>query len=160
MAIIKFDFDGTENFRRHEFACKGSAKTDNFCCGLTAAVSLELIKDCQRLRNRVSDILGRKTPMVPTSAFRCKPYNRSQWVASNDRSQHVRGLAVDFAIPDGMTLDEFYEAALTVPRFRRGGKGKYDTFLHLDIREVDVMWDCRKKNLEEIAEMAKRGEFL
>ena len=123
--------DLSKNFSRIEFACQG---TD--CCGGTAAVDSRLIAALQEFRDKVDQ------PVHVTSGFRCLRHNRT--VGSTDSSQHPRGYAADISILPDETVDEMAEIAEEIEAFRLGGIGKYDFFVHLDVRtDGPARWDER-----------------
>ena len=124
--------DLSENFSRIEFACQG---TD--CCGGTAAIDSRLIEALQQFR----DIL--RQPVHVTSGFRCLRHNRA--VGSNDSSQHPRGYAADISVLPDTSIDEMEVIAEEIEAFRDGGIGKYDFFIHLDVRpDGPARWDDRE----------------
>lgn len=124
--------DLSNNFSRIEFACHG---TD--CCGGTAAVDSRLIEALQAFRDAVEQ------PVNVTSGFRCLSHNRT--VGSNDSSQHPRGYAADIRMLPDLSIDEMVEIAEEIAAFRNGGIGKYNSFLHLDVRtDGPARWDLRE----------------
>lgn len=124
--------DLSTNFSKIEFACQG---TD--CCGGTAAADSRLIGALQAFRDRVGQ------PVHVTSGFRCLRHNRT--VGSNDSSQHPRGYAADISMLPDMTIDQMAEVAEEIEAFRYGGIGKYDFFLHFDVRpDGPSRWDDRE----------------
>ena len=117
----------TKNFKREEFACKGVG-----CCGKSAPISEELVNNLQTLRDRVGKSL------TVNSGFRCKTHNAR--VGGEDNSMHTIGIAVDIAVPAGMTPDELAKIAETIPAFRDGGIGIYKSWVHLDVRKGKARW--------------------
>lgn len=121
----------SRNFTRDEFACRGIN-----CCGRSAPVDRDLVVALQFLRDKVD------APLHINSGFRCITHNRE--AESRDTSQHPLGRAADVRVPNGMTVDEFYEAADSIPAFQ--GIGQYDWGLHLDVRNgVQTRWDRRRE---------------
>ena len=66
------------------------------------------------------------------SGFRCLVHNKRE--GGSDNSQHTLGTAADVSVPEGLTAIELAAIAETIPHFRSGGIGIYDTFVHLDTR--------------------------
>ena len=123
--------DLSANFSRIEFACQG---TD--CCGGTAAIDSRLIDALQQFRDIVQQ------PFHVTSGFRCLRHNRA--VGSNDSSQHPRGYAADISVLPDKSIDKMEAIAEEIEAFRVSGIGKYDFFIHLDVRpDGPARWDDR-----------------
>jgi len=118
----------TEHFKATEFACKckarGLAKDATWCQG-QEWVDLRLVEQLEVLRAR----LGR--PIYVVSGCRCPRYN--QLVGGAPLSQHVRGKAADIQVAE-MTP---YELALEAVKVGFPSVATYDTFVHVDIREMN-----------------------
>lgn len=117
--------DLTANFSRAEFRCK--------CCGrliLDKALPIAL----QQLRDK----LGK--PITINCGYRCEKHNRE--VGGAKRSQHLYGKAADIRVA-GMSPVEVARIAETIPAFRDGGIGIYNSFTHVDIRRGKARWDER-----------------
>ena len=134
----------SEHFWRSEFACKGKD-----CCGGTAAIDKRVITFLEALRKKLSERVGKDTPITINSSFRCLTHNckpvAKGGVGSTTGSQHTKGTAVDIACPTGISIDEFatmVEYTLTMCGFK-GGIGKYRTFVHADVRGEWAYWDER-----------------
>lgn len=127
----------SENFTRWEFRCRGKD-----CCGGSAPVDRRLVKGLQMLRDKLPEQFRAKG-LTLNCAFRCLTHNRE--IGSEDTSEHPKGRAADVATPDGMTVDQLAAIAEDVPEFARGGIGKYDWGIHVDVRvETDpARWDKR-----------------
>lgn len=74
-------------------------------------------------------------PISVLSAYRTPEHNRR--IGGAKHSQHVEGRALDLRPPAGYDVSEFYRvvsdlARSSVPSIR--GIGKYQTFVHIDIR--------------------------
>ena len=120
--------DLSEHFSRREFVCKGRV-----CCGGAGPVDGRLVTALEAFRAKVG------VPVHITSGFRCHTYNRS--IGSRDTSQHPKGYAADIARIEGMSIEKMVEIAETIEDFRRGGIGRYDTFLHVDVRHAgEARW--------------------
>ncbi len=119
------------NFISSEFVCP--------CCK-SLQIDMRLIKGLEDLRSRIGK------PLKITSGYRCPEHNKK--VGGAQASEHVKGLAVDVALPKGITLEEMFKAASQVPQFANGGIGLYpqEGFVHLDVRGVTARWariDCK-----------------
>lgn len=120
----------SQHFRSSEFDCKGYK-----CCVYTK-INMRLVKKLEKLRK----ILG--FALIINSGFRCETHNKN--VGGAKYSKHRYGLAADIHIPKEKNIDEIAKIAKKLG-FR--GIGKYDTFIHLDVRKrIGVAeWDLRKK---------------
>lgn len=114
--------DLSENFSRHEFACKCG-------CGFNT-VDVKLLEVLESLRTYFDK------PVRINSAARCLKHNRA--IGSTDSSQHVLGRAADIAVKSIHPLhvhnyiDSQYPCAL--------GLGMYDLFTHVDTRNSKARW--------------------
>ena len=113
----------TPNFRMDEFFCKCRRTHPHF-------VSLTLIETLQQLR----DELG--VPLKINSGYRCPEHNRK--IGGAKASQHMRGLAADVAIPDGIKAADIFDIARYKCGFSWGYEGK--GFVHLDLRIETTDW--------------------
>lgn len=115
----------TANFSLHEFACK---------CGCnTVMLHPDLLNKLQLLRNKVGKSL------TINSGYRCPQHNKN--VGGVKDSLHMKGQAVDIKLVNGLSVDTFAKLAEEIG-FK--GIGKYNTFLHVDIRPKITRWDYRK----------------
>lgn len=79
-------------------------------------------------------------PIMVTSGYRSPEHN--QRVGGVKNSFHVQGLAADIQPKDLNDLDELYTL---VEKFNKnGGIGRYNDFIHIDVRGVAARWDKRK----------------
>lgn len=121
--------DLSPHFSRSEFACKH--------CGV-CNISGNLIEALEELR-----ALGPQ-PIIVHAGCRCPEHNEA--VGGVKDSQHIVGIAADLEIV-GLLLQQMYERAETVARFRNGGIGVYDgQFIHVDVRGHRSRW-ARKKGV-------------
>lgn len=74
----------TKNFNPEEFRCECGGK---WCTGYPAALSIDLLKYAQKLRNRYG-------VMFVTSGLRCEKYNAT--IGGIRGSKHTQGKAIDF----------------------------------------------------------------
>ncbi len=118
------NFKLSENFNLIEFQCR--------CCG-QVKLSPELLDKLQALRTKINK------PLVITSGFRCKDHNI--FVGGAQRSQHLEGTAADVILASTeLDADTLADLAIGLD-FR--GIGLYNSFVHLDVREVPAFWDTR-----------------
>jgi uncharacterized protein YcbK (DUF882 family) len=89
-------------------------------------------------------------PMKVNSWFRTTAYNKL--IGGEENSMHLKGRALDFALPDEYFLFSKGRQALFIINCRNkwheicggyGGFGIYDDFIHIDDREVKSDWDYR-----------------
>ena len=111
----------TANFLLREFHCQCRERGCHY-----SLVHPKLVDALQMLREMVA------TPLVITSGFRCRNYNRV--VGGAARSYHTRGMAADTHSPGGVGLEELAEAAAEISAF--GAIGQYPArgMVHLDVR--------------------------
>ncbi len=112
------DFQLSENFNLQEFQCRH--------CG-QVKLNKRLVEKLQQLR----DIA--KRPIVINSGFRCAEHNAA--VGGADRSLHMQGQAVDFAIRQtGMNAQQLLDLCNQVG-FTGIGVYQQQGFIHVDIRD-------------------------
>ena len=100
-------------------------------CG-ACLVSSELLYALEQLR-----ALGPE-PILVDDGYRCPEHNAE--VGGVNGSQHTAGKAADIKIV-GLTLQQMYERAKSIPAFAAGGIGVYDTgFIHVDVRDGRARW--------------------
>jgi uncharacterized protein YcbK (DUF882 family) len=123
------------HFDSKEFACK--------CCGQLPAkgIASKLVEGLELLRGLVSSHLGRDTPLVILSGYRCPKHNQA--VGGAKESQHMMGTAADVRVPEGMTTEILASLAEHVDVFRVGGIGRYhkQRFVHVDVRPDRARWE-------------------
>lgn len=103
------------HFDSTEFACKCGCRADK--------VSPALVSALETLRAKIGH------PITINSGMRCMVHNR--FVGGSPSSQHIFGRAADIAV-GGMTGDELYWLASTIPAFK--GFGVAGGWLHVDVR--------------------------
>lgn len=122
----------SENFRVHEFACKGSS-----CLCTTVLVDDALVNILQKIR----DHFGKVTI---TSAYRCSKHNKK--VGGATKSYHTKGQAADIKV-DGVSPAEVAKYAESIGV---KGIGLYETaadgfFVHIDTRTYKSFWYGQKQ---------------
>ena len=119
--------DLSAHFSKNEFACKCG-------CGDYSVVP-ELIEKLEKFRT----LCGGK-PLHINSAKRCAKHNKT--VGGSPKSQHMLGKAADVRKILGLSIDEMAKLA---EQAGFDGIGKYDSFVHVDVRGTKARWDYRKK---------------
>lgn len=112
----------SDNFSVSEFACKDGSDT--------ILIDSELVEILQKIRNHF------KAPLIITSAYRHKEYNKKIGGVSNSR--HIKGEAADICI-EGVAPEKIAQyAEYIMPS--KGGIGCYSNFVHTDIRPNRSRW--------------------
>jgi uncharacterized protein YcbK (DUF882 family) len=117
--------DMSEFFSRSEFACSCG-------CGFEA-VDKELLEILGKIRNHFG-------PVIMHCACRCKKKNDE--VGSKDTSQHIKGMAADFHIPNVEPEQIAYYADGLMPD--KGGVGIYEWGCHVDVRRNKARWNNKE----------------
>jgi len=114
----------TQNFKVKEFFCSCGKCTETL-------INIDHVSKLQKLR----DDLG--STIHINSAYRCPEHNTA--IGGEKNSMHMKGHATDIVIKD-MTPNAVADAC---EKF--DGLGRYDTFTHIDSREVgkNARWDKR-----------------
>lgn len=120
-------------FSRKEMACR--------CCGRLPTEdgvmsTLEYAEFGMQL-DKLREVLGK--PIIigsANSAYRCAKHNKEVGGATN--STHMKGIAVDIAVPSLEYRKELLAAAEKAGGWN--GVGIADTFVHLDRRTVKASW--------------------
>ena len=99
----------------------------------TVKLDPRLVKLNQAFRDRVG------VPYTPNSAYRTPEHNKR--VGGSPKSQHLEGKAIDIPLLKGYTIDEMADIAEEIGF---DGIGKYNTFVHLDVRGKRARWDGRR----------------
>ncbi len=113
----------TKHFAWDEISCR--------CCQ-TVRVIPRLFDHMERLQ-KLREEVG---PIRVTSGYRCLVHN--QRVGGAPDSQH-RWIATDIQ-PLNVPLAQVYELVQSEDLFGLGGIGRYDDFLHLDLRGEMARW--------------------
>lgn len=112
------------HFNRQEFACHCG-------CGF-AAVDKKLNEILEDIRCYFN------APVMINSACRCATYNKK--VGGAQKSQHTRGLAADIEV---MNVSPNTVADYLEKEHGTCSIGRYDTFTHIDVRDIPARWDRR-----------------
>lgn len=118
--------DISMHFSRQEFACRCG-------CGF-AAVDKELNDVLEDIRNYFN------APVIINSACRCAAYN--QKVGGAQKSQHTRGMAADIKV---LNISATIVADYVETKHGKCSIGRYDTFTHIDVRDIPTHWDRRSR---------------
>ncbi len=107
-------------------------------------VSGALIQSLEQLRG-----LGPE-PIIVHDGYRCPEHNRE--VGGVEHSEHLLGIAADIKI-QGLSLQQQYDRAKTVPDFDNGGIGVYpeSNFIHVDVRDGKARWARIKGEYRDIS---------
>lgn len=112
----------TKNFSRKEFACKCGCSFDT--------IDFELINVCQDVADNFRDVV------YVNSGCRCESHN--EIVGGSENSQHLYGRAADLRLKH--TGPDKVHAYLTKKYPDQYGIGKYNTFTHIDTRNLRARW--------------------
>jgi uncharacterized protein YcbK (DUF882 family) len=121
----------SDNFFLYEFESPDTKETK---------IDEKLIDKLESLRDRISKKLNRDVPLIINSGYRTSEYNKK--VGGAENSFHMKGMAADIDVAGiaRITIDEFAELA-EEEGFE--GIGKYNTFVHVDVRGSKARWDNR-----------------
>lgn len=82
-------------------------------------------------------------PIIVNSGARCEAYNNYIYMKDNEkptRSQHLVCKALDLMKVKNMTIDQMANLAVEIG-FK--GVGRYNNFIHVDVRPSKAAWDYR-----------------
>lgn len=99
-----------------------------------------LLQKLEEFRKIINEDNQTETPIIINSGYRTPEHNKK--IGGSPKSQHMNGTAADIAKIKGYTIDKMAKIAKKVGF---DGVGKYDTFLHVDVRGYKATWDWRKK---------------
>jgi uncharacterized protein YcbK (DUF882 family) len=124
----------TKNFKLEEFECKCGCEMPKF----VKPNILELAENLQILRDEIGRI-------DLTNAYRCKEHNAD--VGGSTSSQHLLGKAADIKSKklSPSEIAEVVDGLMKSERFKAGGMGRYNTFVHVDIRGFIARWSKTTK---------------
>lgn len=124
------NFKLSEHFNLREFQCHDRTQA--------VKVEPELIKKMEILRGIVSEHLGKDTGLIINSGYRTPAYNKK--IGGANKSQHLEGTAADVRLPDKINADMMARFA---EKAGFDGIGKYNSFVHCDVRGYKARWDNR-----------------
>mgnify|MGYP002624580675 CR=1 FL=1 len=127
---------GTKNFQAKEFFSKEKKKSEK---KITQPAKYD--GKLQAQETNLQKIRDRVGPLNINSGYRTTKYNATVGGASN--SQHLYAKAADISSPT-MTGPELHAVVMDLINqgaIHNGGVGKYDTFVHYDIRDQPARWD-------------------
>lgn len=95
-----------------------------------------LAVNLQKIRDKVG-------PLVINSGYRTPKYNANPSVGGEKNSQHLFAKAADIrhATLTGPELHKVVLDMINKGEIHNGGLGKYNNFVHYDIRETPARWD-------------------
>ena len=141
------------HFTVEEFTASDTAARRGIDNSLPATMLPQAQRTCEmmeRIRARLSRMMGREVPIVITSGYRCLELNRA--IGSSDSSDHVRGMAVDFKA--GRFGTAYQVARLLVPLVDELEIGQliheYGSWVHVSTRRPD-------KQINRIITISRRG---
>lgn len=111
------------NFKVREFACTDGSDP--------IFISPELVEVLQKIRTHFGK------PVVINSAYRTVSKNKA--VGGAIYSQHLYGTAADIVVKGVSPKNVAAYAETLMPK--TGGIGIYNTFVHVDVREVRSRWN-------------------
>jgi len=125
------DFQISKHFNLSEFQCHDETQA--------VKVVPELVDKLEILRGMVSEHLGKDTALLINSGYRTPAYNKK--IGGAEKSQHMEGTAADIRLPSEIDADLMASFA---EKAGFDGIGKYDSFVHVDVRGYPARWDNRK----------------
>ena len=111
------------NFKVREFACSDGSDP--------IFIAPELVKILQTIRNHFGK------PVTINSGYRT--VNKNKACGGATYSQHLYGTAADITVKGVSPKMVAIYAETLLPK--KGGIGIYDTFTHIDVREVKSRWN-------------------
>jgi uncharacterized protein YcbK (DUF882 family) len=115
-----------EYFRREEFACKCGCGFDTVDCNL-----LLILTSVRKHFN---------SPVIINSGCRCEKHNKK--VGGTDNSTHKTGRAVDIRVKDVPPPTVYDFLCKSFPT--SCGFGLYDSWVHVDSRDLKARWNSSK----------------
>jgi len=112
----------SKHFAREEFACKCG-------CGFDV-VDAQLLEMLEEIREKFMK------PITVNSAARCPEHNKA--VGGSPTSQHLLGKAADIVVGDEQP--GYIGSVVDALRKNSFGVGVYETFTHIDSRDVKARW--------------------
>jgi hypothetical protein len=141
------DFFNTEirphapNFSAEELLYRGGSNSAGSCAGLNTDPPQELWANAiglTKLLQAIRQEFG--TPVRISSCYRSPAYNKC--IGGAKGSQHKEFTAADITIADGNTALSWHKRILKMQNegVFLGGVGKYNTFVHVDVRGFNANW--------------------
>jgi len=129
------------NFSAKELLFRGAGDISGGCAGLNTDPPEELWPNAielTRLLQHIRTTFG--APVRISSCYRSPAYN--ECIGGVSGSQHMQFTAADITIVDGGTALSWHKKILKMQNdgVFRGGLGKYNTFVHVDVRGENANW--------------------
>jgi hypothetical protein len=141
------------HFTLEEFTASDTAARLGIDNSLPAGLVAEAQHTCEmleRIRSRLSRLVGQEVPIVITSGYRCPELNRA--IGSADTSDHTRAMAVDFKA--GRFGSAYQISKLLAPLVGELDIGQliheFGSWVHVSTRRPD-------KQLNRIITISRRG---
>lgn len=129
------------NFEATELLYPGSGNGSGPCMGLNSDPPEDLWENAVALAVLLQAIRTTfSAPVRISSCYRSPAYNAC--IGGADRSQHMRFTAADITIANGKTPLSWYNQILKMRNegVFVGGVGRYNTFVHVDVRGQNATW--------------------
>ncbi|WP_299614609.1 D-Ala-D-Ala carboxypeptidase family metallohydrolase [uncultured Tateyamaria sp.] len=129
------------NFSATELLYPGGGNAAGACKGLNTDPPEDLWQNAvalSKLLQAIRDEFG--APLRISSCYRSPEYNSC--IGGASRSQHMRFTAADITIANGNTPLTWYNKILEMRNrgIFSGGIGRYNTFVHVDVRGENATW--------------------
>jgi len=129
------------NFSAEELLYRGGSNGSGSCAGLNTDPPQELWQNAiplTLLLQAIREEFG--APVRISSCYRAEAYNTC--IGGVKESQHKKFTAADITIADGNTALSWHKRILKMQNdgVFRGGLGKYNTFVHVDVRGTNANW--------------------
>lgn len=121
---------GTKNFKPSEMSSRVSGQVPEHLCDNAQ----ELLENLQVLRDEIG------LPITIISGWRSKLHNDQVGGAKN--SLHLQAKAADIVVKGMHPVDVYnkIEELIKEGRMKKGGVGRYSTFVHYDVRGFNRRW--------------------
>jgi len=129
------------NFSANELLTKGGSNAVGACKGLNTDPPEALWENCIELARVLQAIREKAGVEVRiNSCYRAPPYNTC--IKGAQSSQHMQFKAADITIKDGGSARSWHKLVLGLRNkgVFKGGLGRYNTFVHVDVRGENRDW--------------------
>jgi hypothetical protein len=132
---------GTPDFEAKELLYRGGSNGSGACQNLNTDPPKELWQNAAALTKLLQAIRNEfGAPVRISSCYRSPAYNTC--IDGAERSQHMQFTAADITIADGKSPLSWYKKILKMRNngVFIGGVGRYNTFVHVDVRGQNATW--------------------